>query len=73
MIEGGASPPAGANKGQTRRVPGAAARRALAEAAARRATGDVPDRGTAREVGGRIGPEPVRYGDWEVGGLATDF
>ncbi len=27
----------------------------------------------AREVGGRGGPDPVRYGDWEIGGRAVDF
>ncbi|MFQ3595497.1 MAG: DUF1674 domain-containing protein [Sphingomonadaceae bacterium] len=26
-----------------------------------------------KEVGGREGPEPTRYGDWEVGGICTDF
>ena len=25
------------------------------------------------EVGGREGPDPVRYGDWEVGGRCVDF
>lgn len=25
------------------------------------------------EVGGRDGPEPTRYGDWEVKGICTDF
>ncbi|MFN3371802.1 MAG: DUF1674 domain-containing protein [Sphingomonadaceae bacterium] len=25
------------------------------------------------EVGGREGPEPTRYGDWEVKGICTDF
>ena len=25
------------------------------------------------ELGGRDGPEPVRYGDWEKQGLAIDF
>jgi hypothetical protein len=25
------------------------------------------------EVGGRGGPDPVRYGDWEKGGIAVDF
>ncbi len=25
------------------------------------------------EVGGRDGPEPTRYGDWEKGGRAIDF
>ncbi|MBA3325942.1 MAG: DUF1674 domain-containing protein, partial [Rhodobacteraceae bacterium] len=26
-----------------------------------------------RELGGRDGPEPVRFGDWELKGIATDF
>ena len=50
------------------RVLSAAARRALAEAAARPAQPARP-----RELNGRDGPEPVRYGDWEVKGLASDF
>jgi hypothetical protein len=25
------------------------------------------------EVGGRDGPEPTRYGDWEVKGICSDF
>ncbi|MGB3407567.1 MAG: DUF1674 domain-containing protein, partial [Jannaschia sp.] len=25
------------------------------------------------ELGGRNGPEPVRYGDWELKGIAIDF
>jgi hypothetical protein len=46
-----------------------AARRALAEAEARRkAPPPAP-----KELGGREGPEPVRYGDWELKGLAVDF
>ncbi|HEV3042724.1 MAG TPA: DUF1674 domain-containing protein [Roseiarcus sp.] len=48
----------------------AAAERALAEAAARRAQYDAKH---PREVNGRDGPDPVRYGDWEVRGLASDF
>jgi hypothetical protein len=52
------------------RVLSPAARRALAEAEARRARPE-PDR--PREVNGRGGPDPVRYGDWEVKGLASDF
>jgi hypothetical protein len=27
----------------------------------------------AKEFGGREGPEPTRYGDWEVKGIASDF
>ena len=26
-----------------------------------------------KEVGGRKGPEPTRYGDWEKNGRCTDF
>jgi len=33
--------------------------------------GDPPKR--PREIGGPKGPEPTRYGDWEVGGRCTDF
>ena len=47
-----------------------AALRALAEAEERRRTA-APLRPT--ELGGRSGPEPVRYGDWERKGLAIDF
>lgn len=49
----------------------AAAHRALAEAEARRAEAAAP--GLPTELGGRKGPEPVRYGDWELKGLAIDF
>ncbi len=26
-----------------------------------------------KELGGRDGPEPVRFGDWEKKGIAVDF
>ncbi|MGF1627587.1 MAG: DUF1674 domain-containing protein [Alphaproteobacteria bacterium] len=29
--------------------------------------------GRPPELGGRPGPEPTRYGDWEVDGRCTDF
>ena len=48
-----------------------AARRALEEAAERRANTNpvvLPP-----EEGGPAGPEPTRYGDWEKGGIASDF
>jgi len=48
-----------------------AAQRALAEAEARRIAATDPD--LPVELGGRKGPEPVRYGDWERKGLAIDF
>lgn len=48
-----------------------AAKRALTEAEARRkAANAMPP---PPELGGRDGPEPVRYGDWEKKGLAIDF
>jgi len=53
----------------SRKFPKAAVR-ALAEAEARRAK---PEPQRPRELGGRDGPEPVRYGDWEVKGIASDF
>lgn len=48
-----------------------AARRALLEAEARRQAA-VPV-ALPHEDGGRGGPEPTRYGDWEKKGLAVDF
>lgn len=50
----------------------AAARRALAEAEERRRRGQL-DPQLPREINGRKGPEPVRYGDWEKNGIACDF
>ncbi|HVY34555.1 MAG TPA: DUF1674 domain-containing protein [Caulobacteraceae bacterium] len=48
-----------------------AAKRALQEAAERRAAQAMPD--GPHELGGPQGPEPTRYGDWERKGLAVDF
>ena len=47
------------------------AKRALAEAEERRKTRKTVE--LPKELGGRDGPEPVRYGDWENKGLAIDF
>jgi hypothetical protein len=49
------------------------AQRALAEAAARRKAYLEQEAALPKEVGGRGGNEPVRYGDWEIKGLASDF
>lgn len=51
----------------------AAAERALAEAAHRRAAREAEAARRPQEFSGRDGPDPVRYGDWEVKGLASDF
>lgn len=52
-----------------------AARRALEEAAARRAAIDAraAEISAAPEKNGRGGLEPVRYDDWEIKGIACDF
>jgi hypothetical protein len=52
-----------------------AAERALQEAAERRAQREARNRQNPAEAeqGGRSGPDPVRYGDWENGGIASDF
>lgn len=49
----------------------AAAIRALAEAEHRRLT--VPPLALPEEFGGRDGPEPIRYGDYERAGRCVDF
>jgi hypothetical protein len=58
-----------ADKGAERDLP-PAARRALKEAETRCAQSAPAPR---RELNGRGGLDPVRYGDWEVKGLASDF
>ena len=47
------------------------AERALAEAEKRRL--EKKEVSLPKELGGRDGVEPVRYGDWEKKGLAIDF
>jgi hypothetical protein len=51
------------------------AQRALQEAEERRCRAEQQKAAapSAREVGGREGPDPTRYGDWEKGGIASDF
>lgn len=48
-----------------------AAKRALAEAEERRKAAKALE--LPQELGGRDGPEPVRFGDWEKKGIAIDF
>ncbi len=71
------------NADQTESIPGAAsdkplseaAKRALQEAAERRAEIDARAKEIASEPErlGRGGLEPVRYNDWEVKGITSDF
>ena len=47
------------------------ARRALAEANERRKKEEAESK--PKEIGGRKGPDPARYGDWEKDGIISDF
>ncbi|MDA4845406.1 DUF1674 domain-containing protein [Hoeflea poritis] len=49
-----------------------AAQRALQEAEARRLARGA-DKKQPREIGGRGGEDPARFGDWEIDGRAIDF
>ena len=50
-----------------------AAQRALQEAEQRRTEFDSKNKQVQKEINGRGGLDPVRYKDWEVKGIATDF
>ena len=50
-----------------------AAQRALLEAEERRRAADAARVSMPKEIAGRNGPEPVRYGDWEKKGIIADF
>ncbi|MEO1107076.1 MAG: DUF1674 domain-containing protein [Pseudomonadota bacterium] len=50
-----------------------AAQRALAEAEERRHKAEAKAEALPKELGGRDGPDPARYGDWEKKGIAIDF
>jgi hypothetical protein len=50
-----------------------AAQRALAEATARREKAEREQADAPKEIAGRGGLDPARYGDWEINGLISDF
>lgn len=50
-----------------------AALRALAEAEVRRREMQKREGELPKEIGGRGGKDPARYGDWEIKGVACDF
>jgi hypothetical protein len=50
-----------------------AGKRARAEAEARQAVEKTVKPEPAPEMGGRNGPDPTRFGDWEKNGLISDF
>ena len=49
------------------------AKMALEEANKRRADEKNKNENLPKEFKGRDGPEPTRFGDWEVKGIASDF
>lgn len=53
--------------------PDTAAARALKEAEERRKARDDSASNSEKEVGGRDGLDPARYGDWEKDGITSDF
>ena len=63
---------AGPGRPQTKRTgraePDAAAKQKPSEKAEQAANPERP-----KEIGGPSGPEPTRYGDWEIGGRCIDF
>jgi hypothetical protein len=69
------TPSSAAADGTPGKVLSDAAKRALTEAQARRAAIDAraAELQANREINGRGGPEPVRYADWEIKGIASDF
>ena len=58
-------------KDKTGKTLPAAAERALAEAETRRRALVATE--PPKEIGGPKGPEPTRFGDWEIMGIASDF
>jgi len=43
------------------------------ETAIETVTDETPPKASAAESGGRDGPDPTRYGDWEKNGRCVDF
>jgi hypothetical protein len=72
MTENRSRPPAPAAT-EERKPLTRAARRALAEAEARRQAAEANATPLPKELQGPKGPEPTRYGDWENKGIASDF
>lgn len=71
-LGGGAADTASQNRTRFEDLP-PAAQRALKEAEERRLKLDAEAKDNPREINGRDGPEPTRYGDWERKGVAVDF
>ncbi|MCI4678130.1 DUF1674 domain-containing protein [Rhodoblastus acidophilus] len=63
--------PAGMASSERKKTLSPEAQRALVEAEERRRRAEAV--ALPEEVNGPQGPEPVRYGDWERKGIASDF
>jgi len=61
------------NQTRSKSALSAQAQRALEEADRRREKTDKATEPRGREIDGRDGPEPTRYGDWEKNGIISDF
>jgi hypothetical protein len=72
MTDDPALPEAAAPIGERKQLT-PAAKRALAEAEARRQAAAANAKPAPKEFQGPQGPEPTRYGDWETKGIASDF
>lgn len=49
-------------------------KKVVPEKTTEKSTADNEEQNNApKELGGRKGPDPVRYGDWENKGIASDF
>ena len=71
-----AKPGDGGEPTRTRKGLTPAAERALAEAEERRRTRAAQaekEAPPAKEINGRGGLDPARYGDWEIKGIISDF
>ncbi len=62
-----------ANEQKTEKNLPEAAKRAIAEADKRRDLEKTGKAASPQETGGRKGPDPTRYGDWEKNGITSDF
>jgi hypothetical protein len=59
--------------GQAKPAPQPESDAATADAASVPVPADTVDAPVEREIGGRDGPDPTRYGDWEKNGRCIDF
>ena len=64
---------AGTVDGSGRRPAKRVGRAEMDSAAKRKALEKAAEPPRPKEIGGPSGPEPTRYGDWEIGGRCIDF